>query len=151
MGVVLVVVIVQKLKSIELVVVPTNVCLVQRGIEDNSSLVNEDFGVSYIIGFVRVAGVFCEEAGNPIGCAVLPTSLRDNPKLTIFKAFVNWHVDIMRDSFMTILFCLFCFAVAGLLLCALAFGRHGDPVRAQDGTEREKTLPVIDEKRKRNC
>ena len=138
MGVVLVVVIVQKLKSIELVVVPTNVCLVQRGIEDYAILINVDFGVSYIIGFVRVAGVFCEEAGNPIGCAALPTSLRDKPKLTFFKAFVNWHIDIMRDSFLTILFCLFCFAVAGLLLCILAFGRHGEAVRVQDGTEREK-------------
>ena len=50
MGVVLVVVIVQKLESIELVVVPTNVCLVQRSVEYDPLVINVDFGISYVRG-----------------------------------------------------------------------------------------------------
>ena len=62
MGVVLVVVIVQKLESIELVIVPTNVCLVQRSVEYDAIVIDVDFGTSYVRGAsaCRVALVNCQ-------------------------------------------------------------------------------------------
>ena len=52
-----------------------------------------------------------------------------SPKLTLFEAFVNWHMDFMGDCLLTFLFCLFCLAIAGLLSSILAFGGHGSLVQ----------------------
>lgn len=63
-------------------------------------------------------------------------------KLTVFEAFVDRHVDLMRDSLLTILFCLFCIAIA-LLRCILAFGRHDSQVR--EHTERDR-ISLVDQR-----
>lgn len=48
----------------------------------------------------------------------------------------------MRDRLLTLLFCLFCIAIAGLLTSVLAFGGHSSLV--QNRKERQKTTFVID-------
>lgn len=48
----------------------------------------------------------------------------------------------MRDRLLTLLFCLFCIAIAGLLTSVLAFGGHSNLV--QNRKERQKTTFVTD-------
>ena len=48
----------------------------------------------------------------------------NSPKLTLFETFVNWDIDVMGNGLLTVLFCLFCFAILGLLPSILTFGRH---------------------------
>lgn len=57
------------------------------------------------------------------------------PKLTLIEAFVNWHIDVMGNGLLTMLFCLFCFAILGLLPSVLAFGRHSKLVLYETATK----------------
>lgn len=70
----------------------------------------------------------------------------DRPKLTLLKAFVDWHVNFMGDGLLTVLFCLFCVAIAGLLPSILAFGGHGSLVqeREEKEIEEEQTAGAIE-------
>ena len=57
------------------------------------------------------------------------------PKLTLIEAFVNWHIDVMGNGLLPILFGLFCFAIVGLLPSVLALGRHSKVVVYETATE----------------
>lgn len=59
------------------------------------------------------------------GCAAVPIGIQRRPKPTFFEAFVDRYIDVVGDSLLTLLFGLFCTAIAGLLPCILTFRRHG--------------------------
>jgi len=77
-----------------LVIVSTNVRLIQIGIEDDTVVVNVDFGCCFL------------------------------------EAFVNWHLNIMRNCLLAILLLLLGFASAGLLARGFSFCRHENELPA---------------------
>lgn len=60
----------------------------------------------------------------------------------MFEAFIDGHIDVMGDSLLTLLFCLFCIAITGLLRCILTFGGHGRLVAEYETTEAEKSTTL---------
>ena len=71
---------------------------------------------------------------------VLAVDVWNSPPLTVFKPLVNWHIDLMGDGLLTLLFGLFWFTIAGLLLGILTFGGHGSLVQYYKEREKGKDL-----------